>query len=611
MSKKPRFSACRLLAGIVLFASVGSAQPAHRHFAVVVGADSPIPGGAPLRYAQADARALAAVLTETGAFDSSNVAVLLDPRPAEVLAALDRALGMAAAAGPDSVLLFYYSGHADQGSLFPSGQALGLSDLRVRLADRRATTRVGLIDACRGGGWTGSKGLSAAEPFEVDVPTALASEGSVLIASSSGLESAHESEALQGSFFTHYWNAALRGAADLNQDGRVTVHEAFEYARDLTVRDTALFADVPQHPSFRMDLLGRDDLVLATLDRPRATLTIDQVWGPIQLVHLGTGVVVAESRPGARQVRLALQPGPYLVRRRREGGRTVARIIEVASASAITMREGDLSPVEDGHFEEKSVDGYVDSWRVPPGRWETQLALGVRHAPVIDPGVRVTGGGDAQLAALLRLAHGFGGLHVALPLAVALDLGDDRASYTPWAGVPVLAISSQAPQGLTWQGVVGAGFDLRLGTGFGQSVNASVSALGSWQWTDAAVSACSSSPSPCQPPLPSRQPPDSWSVQANLGYSYSIGSAVTFNLGAGAGVDLLFAGHIPTGNWDAPHRGLVVSVGSIQRRGLFGLPLVQVRLSKTLSADAYVAVSYVAPEHGVEDTYLGGVTWIW
>jgi hypothetical protein len=84
----------------------------------------------------------------------------------------------------------------------------------------------------------------------VQVPLELSGEGSVLIASSSGLERAHESEGLLGSYFTHHFVAGLRGAADPRGDGIVTVTDAFAYAKERTVRDTAAVASEPQHPSF-------------------------------------------------------------------------------------------------------------------------------------------------------------------------------------------------------------------------------------------------------------------------------------------------------------------------------------------------------------------------
>ncbi len=71
----------------------------------------------------------------------------------------------------------------------------------------------------------------------------------MLIASSSGLESAHESDRLQGSFFTYHFTGGLRGAADRNGNGEITMTEAFEYAKERTIRDTLRVASETQHPA--------------------------------------------------------------------------------------------------------------------------------------------------------------------------------------------------------------------------------------------------------------------------------------------------------------------------------------------------------------------------
>ena len=89
----------------------------------------------------------------------------------------------------------------------------------------------------------------------------------VLIASSSGLEIAHESEGILGSFFTHHLVAGLRGAADPRGDGVVTVTDVFAYAKERTVRDTASISPRPQHPSFSMNLPSRGLRLSATTMR--------------------------------------------------------------------------------------------------------------------------------------------------------------------------------------------------------------------------------------------------------------------------------------------------------------------------------------------------------
>lgn len=148
-------------------------------YAVVIGANGAPEGRATLRYAYRDADAFAEVLLQTGGFAPENVNVLRDPSPGDVLKALEQGLSRAAARlSGQALLVFYYSGHADTDRLYPAGRPLLVAQLRGKLADERATVRLGIIDACRGGGWTGSKGLTPTEPFDVDLPSALSSEGS-------------------------------------------------------------------------------------------------------------------------------------------------------------------------------------------------------------------------------------------------------------------------------------------------------------------------------------------------------------------------------------------------------------------------------------------------
>ena len=152
-----------LLLGLALAAPAAHAQSAPHRYAVVVGANKASPGRRDLRYAHNDAQETADTLIRVAGYPYDNVTVLLDPDPHQVLAALDSYLAREPA-GAESLLVFYYSGHADAEALFPNGRPLPLRALRERLDDSRISVRVGLIDACRGGGWTGTKGLSVAPP---------------------------------------------------------------------------------------------------------------------------------------------------------------------------------------------------------------------------------------------------------------------------------------------------------------------------------------------------------------------------------------------------------------------------------------------------------------
>jgi len=321
--------------------AVSAAADAPRRVAVVVGANVAAPGRRPLRFAHNDAAETARVLRLAG-FAPSDIHVLRDPDPDTLLQSLDHAL--AELSGQPSLLVFYYSGHADAHALYPNGKELRLNDLRERLDSTKATVRVGIIDACRGGGWTGTKGLSETDLFEVNLPLRLSNEGSVLISSSSGLEDAHESELLRGSFFTHHWNAALRGAGDADEDGTVTLVEAFSYAKSLTIRDTALQTAAPQHPSYQMNLRGKSDLPLVTMTAKASVVAVEQNTGPLQLVHLGSGVVVLEIPRGKRRLRLSVPPGRYVVRRQ-TGEQVFAREIEVLPGKVTRVDEEKLALV--------------------------------------------------------------------------------------------------------------------------------------------------------------------------------------------------------------------------------------------------------------------------
>jgi hypothetical protein len=363
----------KALALAVLVAST-AAPAASQRIAVVVGANRGALGRPDLRYSYRDAQNVADTLIEVGEFKPADVHVLRDPSPATVLGELDRELAALRADHGESLLVFYYSGHADGAALYPAGQPLLYSDLRARLESSAATVRLGIIDACSGGGWTGAKGLHAAPPFAVQVPLELSGEGSVLIASSSGLEKAHESEGLLGSYFTHHLVAGLRGAADPRGDGIVTVSDAFAYAKERTVRDTAAVATEPQHPSFFMNLRGRADLPVARVQASPTLVELQEMEGPLQLIHLGTGVVVLEVPPGRRELKLSVPAGRYLLRRESDQGNRVHEIT-VEPGRSIQVREEQLQLIGVAARGGKgTAEGGVEAW--PLSLEERPLTLG-------------------------------------------------------------------------------------------------------------------------------------------------------------------------------------------------------------------------------------------
>ncbi|MFO0583121.1 MAG: caspase family protein [Anaeromyxobacter sp.] len=307
---------------LALAALVAAQAPAGEgaRVALLVAADAGLPGERPLRHTGADVERLAAVLQELGGFAPGDVHVLRDRNAAEVLDAID-ALGH----GPmPSMLLFFYSGHADAAALHPAGTVLPLDLLLHRLKGVSAELRIGVLDACQSGAAARGKGSTPAPPFAVRFEEQ-GPEGDILISSSADDELSFEGE--HGGIFTLHLAAALRGAADANGDGRVSLGEAYEYAYAQTLRSTLGASTGPQHARFRYELTGRRDPVLTQLGRG-AQLTLSPVSDGEYVVFDGAErAVVAElpSRAGEPR-RIALAPGAYVVQQRSTARLRVARI---------------------------------------------------------------------------------------------------------------------------------------------------------------------------------------------------------------------------------------------------------------------------------------------
>jgi hypothetical protein len=288
--------------------------------ALLVGDDGGFSGEQSLRYTGDDVDRVAAVLRELGGFAPGDVHVLKGKTGAEILDAVD----VLARASPASMFVFYYSGHADAGALHPAGTLLPIDLLLHRLRAVGADLRLTIFDACQSGAAARPKGSVPAAPFEVRLEDDAAA-GDILISSSAADEESFENE--HGGIFTLHWTAGLRGAADANGDGRVTLGEAYEYAYAQTLRSTLAAGSGPQHARFRYALSGRSDPVLTWLAGGSLLTLQSQSEGVYAVFDSRERSVVAElpSRPGIAQ-RLALSPGGYVVRQRTTRSLRVARV---------------------------------------------------------------------------------------------------------------------------------------------------------------------------------------------------------------------------------------------------------------------------------------------
>lgn len=311
------------MSGALALAALASAAVAAAPGARVALLVSSEPGTSeerPLRFTGQDAERLAAVLRELGGFEAEDIHLVRDRTAAEVLDALD-----ALARGPAaSVFFFYYSGHGDAAALHPAGTLLPLDLLQHRLRAVPAELRVAVLDACGSGAVARAKGSRPGAPVEVRLDDQLPS-GDILVSSSAADEQSFEGE--HGGLFTLHWTAGLRGAADRNGDGQVSLGEAFEYAYAQTLRATLGASTGPQHPAFRYELSGRRDPVLTRLHGASKLTLQAEGEGAYVVFDAAERSVLAEvpTREGEAH-RLALAPGGYLVKLRGLRSLKVARL---------------------------------------------------------------------------------------------------------------------------------------------------------------------------------------------------------------------------------------------------------------------------------------------
>jgi hypothetical protein len=138
-------------------------------------------------------------------------------------------------------------------------------------------------------------------------------------------EAAQESAQLGGSFFTHHLDVAMRGAGDADEDGQVTLAEAFRYTAARTVSATAATAQGPQHPTYDFRMAGRGEVVLADLRRAEAHLRLPADAGALYVIR-GPHEWLAEVQAAAAPLRLAMPAGRFDVERRSRDGRARGEI---------------------------------------------------------------------------------------------------------------------------------------------------------------------------------------------------------------------------------------------------------------------------------------------
>jgi hypothetical protein len=459
-------------------------------YAIIVGSNTGGEGQEPLHYAEDDARRFAAVLTELGHYEGSDVTVLIHPDPAHVMGAID-AVGAkvraSAAQGEEAQVVFYYSGHARANAINLGGEELPLTTLRQRLGSLPDALTIVVLDACQSGSFSRVKGAGPAADFTYNSVAGLTQKGLAVMASSTSQELSQESDDLHASYFTSHLVTALRGAGDADGDGRVSLDEAYRYAYRRTLASTARTQVGEQHVTLETDLAGQGEVAMTYPVEARAQLELPGALDAHVLVQLHPSMaVLAEVQKAAGSpVRLALVAGAYDVVVG-QGSRIVqcsitlvndrVTVLETTSCTPVivqrTTAKGERSKREIDRWSVELAAGFI--WRETDAYTSRLQVFG--YAPQTSllslPSARVTVGASRELAPHLSGLLQFGTL-TGDTYVRSIESSTDTVDFNAFGGALYVRASTDVLEhvlGIYGQGGVG----MTVGTVTVQTVQAGV-----------------------------------------------------------------------------------------------------------------------------------------
>jgi uncharacterized caspase-like protein len=278
----------------VAAAAPGAAAPPppavkHDSWAVIIGVgryqSTDIPS---LRYTVADAESLYQILVGPGGFRKEHVLLMTDKtEKTPTLRNIKWALGtfLARSAKKDDTVVIFFAGHGapevDQRGverdglakyLIPSdadpddlySTALPMDEMQTIFGRVEAERMVVFLDACYSGAAGGrtfsSKKTRAANLDDQFLERLTRSKGRAIITASRPSEVSIELPELGHGIFTYYLVQGLKGAADLNRDGIITVQELYEYVeQQVSVKSRSVGGN--QHPVMKGEMEGALPLV--------------------------------------------------------------------------------------------------------------------------------------------------------------------------------------------------------------------------------------------------------------------------------------------------------------------------------------------------------------
>jgi hypothetical protein len=307
----------------------GGAEPRLRRYALVIGSNTGGGSGRDkLRYAGHDADTVADVLKQLGGVAQPDLSLLSEPNRDALdkeFDALSKRVRAERKRGQRVELVVYYSGHSDETGILIGGARYDYARLRERIRSVPADVHIAIVDSCASGSFTRTKGGVHKPSFLHDTSNQV--EGFAFLSSSSETEDAQESDRIGASFFTYFLVTGLRGAADHNRDGMITLTEAYQFSYEHTLGRTQNTQHGPQHPAYDMHLSGTGDVVITDLRATDSVLVLPAALkGHVTIVDGNNRVVVELTKEAGEPLNLALPNQTYTLRVDNKDGAFAATI---------------------------------------------------------------------------------------------------------------------------------------------------------------------------------------------------------------------------------------------------------------------------------------------
>jgi hypothetical protein len=228
-----------------------------------------------LRFSSNDASAIHSILTDPkrGGFTEDKCIVITDknktkPLRSNLLSAIQT---LAHTADSADYLLFFFSGHGiekdGKSYLLPSDSrinvlcdtAIPIDWVKSTLAESKAKAKVLILDACHAGVMKGkSESGMMTKGFLDSISSPI--EGFAVLSSCKMNEYSYEMPDTKHGVFSYYFIEGLKGAADYDSDGNITVSDLSRYTAE-KVSDWSFKTQVQQTPNLFYQVVG--DLLIA------------------------------------------------------------------------------------------------------------------------------------------------------------------------------------------------------------------------------------------------------------------------------------------------------------------------------------------------------------